>query len=153
MVIIGSGITGASVAHHLLQRHPDLDIVMLEARTVCSGATGRNGGHCKDVSFKSYGTLRNQIGREAAIRLVRFRRSHVDATRELARQLSDDGYSSGHFRDVESLTAVFDQDVLQDYKSNLEALLEDFPEERGRYSVLNGEEAEKVRFDSYNATS
>jgi hypothetical protein len=87
------------------------------------------------------------------MRLVRFRRTHVDVTRELARQLSEDGYSNGHFRDVESLTAVFDQDVLQDFKSNLEALLEDFPEERGRYSILNGEEAEMVRFDQPNVTS
>lgn len=34
-------------AHALLSADTGLRIVMLEAREVCSGATGRNGGHCK----------------------------------------------------------------------------------------------------------
>lgn len=42
-VIIGSGISGASIAFNLLERQPDAKIVMLEARGAASGATGRNG--------------------------------------------------------------------------------------------------------------
>jgi ribulose 1,5-bisphosphate synthetase/thiazole synthase len=43
-VIIGSGITGTSVAHELLERGGLAGkLVMLEARQACSGATGRNG--------------------------------------------------------------------------------------------------------------
>ena len=42
-VIIGSGITGAAVAWHLLQSPNPGSILMLEARQACSGATGRNG--------------------------------------------------------------------------------------------------------------
>ncbi len=41
-VIIGSGITGAAIAWHLLQG-ASTNILMLEARQACSGATGRNG--------------------------------------------------------------------------------------------------------------
>ena len=44
VVIIGSGISGVSIAKTLLDGAPknsSLQIVMLEARTVCSGATGR----------------------------------------------------------------------------------------------------------------
>lgn len=41
VVIVGSGITGASAAHTLKERRPELDIVMLEAREACWGATGR----------------------------------------------------------------------------------------------------------------
>lgn len=52
VVIIGSGITGASVAWNLLKHiplthgvavHKKPSVVMLEARDACSGATGRNG--------------------------------------------------------------------------------------------------------------
>lgn len=46
IVIIGSGITGASIAWHLLSTStstPPPTILMLEARQTCSGATGRNG--------------------------------------------------------------------------------------------------------------
>ena len=43
-VIIGSGITGTSVAHELLETGGTTGkLVMLEARQACSGATGRNG--------------------------------------------------------------------------------------------------------------
>ena len=41
-VIIGSGITGAAVAFNLLSNGAQ-DVVMVEARRACSGATGRNG--------------------------------------------------------------------------------------------------------------
>lgn len=45
IVIIGSGITGASIARTLLrelgENSSDVRIVMLEAREVCSGATAR----------------------------------------------------------------------------------------------------------------
>ncbi|KAB8294832.1 hypothetical protein EYC80_006793 [Monilinia laxa] len=53
VVIIGSGLAGASAAHWL-REHGDggnLNVVMLEARETCSGATGRNGGHCQPMYF------------------------------------------------------------------------------------------------------
>lgn len=43
IVIVGSGITGAAIAWHLLDRDASRSILMLEARQACSGATGRNG--------------------------------------------------------------------------------------------------------------
>ena len=51
VVIVGSGLSGAILAYSLLKQRPKLNIVMLEAREVCSGATARNGGQVKtDVS-------------------------------------------------------------------------------------------------------
>ena len=44
IAIIGGGFTGVSTAWHLRQRHPDLGIVLLEARVLGHGASGRNGG-------------------------------------------------------------------------------------------------------------
>ncbi|KAM3417151.1 hypothetical protein BST61_g8726 [Cercospora zeina] len=60
VVVIGSGISGASIAHHLLNDGDVNDgdpggkrphVVMLEAREACWGATGRNGGHCQPIFF------------------------------------------------------------------------------------------------------
>lgn len=47
VIIIGSGIAGSLTAYNLLNVNPKLNIVMLEAREVCGGATGRNGGQIK----------------------------------------------------------------------------------------------------------
>lgn len=57
IVIIGSGITGISTLYHLVQElrrssRSVKRVVVLEARTFCSGATGRNGGECGEVSSK-----------------------------------------------------------------------------------------------------
>jgi glycine/D-amino acid oxidase-like deaminating enzyme len=42
VLIIGSGITGVSCARTLLRKGPpSLRVLVLEARDVCSGATGR----------------------------------------------------------------------------------------------------------------
>ncbi|KAL5593008.1 hypothetical protein FOBRF1_012110 [Fusarium oxysporum] len=45
LVIIGSGITGATAVYELSKLRPNLRVAMLEARGLCTGATGRNGGH------------------------------------------------------------------------------------------------------------
>ncbi|KAK3676840.1 hypothetical protein LTR78_003044 [Recurvomyces mirabilis] len=67
IVVIGSGITGASIAHHLLttndpnnndpssngNRTRGPNVLMLEAREACWGATGRNGGHCQPLLIEN----------------------------------------------------------------------------------------------------
>lgn len=44
VAIIGGGITGVSTAWHLARRFPNLRVVLLEARGLANGASGRNGG-------------------------------------------------------------------------------------------------------------
>ncbi|PNH07797.1 putative oxidoreductase OrdL [Tetrabaena socialis] len=44
VVIIGGGIAGVSAAYHLRKSRPELKVVLLEARQLSHGATGRNGG-------------------------------------------------------------------------------------------------------------
>jgi len=43
-VIIGGGFTGVSTALHLSERYPDRRILLLEARELANGASGRSGG-------------------------------------------------------------------------------------------------------------
>lgn len=44
VVIVGGGFTGVSTAYHLSARFPDRRVVLLEARAIGNGASGRNGG-------------------------------------------------------------------------------------------------------------
>lgn len=66
VVIIGSGITGVSCAYHLVnslsnatstQKQQLGSITIVEARSFCSGATGRNGGHLTAASALAYTDL------------------------------------------------------------------------------------------------
>ncbi|KIK70169.1 hypothetical protein GYMLUDRAFT_213310 [Collybiopsis luxurians FD-317 M1] len=68
--IIGSGITGVSVAYHLAMQTRDkpLKIVILEARDFCSGATGRNGGHLTPAVFIDFCYFETQYGQQEALK-------------------------------------------------------------------------------------
>ncbi|MFZ5476138.1 MAG: NAD(P)/FAD-dependent oxidoreductase [Myxococcota bacterium] len=44
VAVVGGGFTGVSTAWHLARRFPERRVVLLEARTLATGASGRNGG-------------------------------------------------------------------------------------------------------------
>jgi gamma-glutamylputrescine oxidase len=44
LTIIGAGFTGVSTAYHISQRFPEKKIILLDARTLANGASGRNCG-------------------------------------------------------------------------------------------------------------
>ncbi|KAG9588060.1 FAD dependent oxidoreductase, partial [Aureobasidium melanogenum] len=57
IVVIGTGISGASVVHHLLEKlnsggAEKKTVLVLEAREICWAATGRNGGHCLPMFYE-----------------------------------------------------------------------------------------------------
>jgi glycine/D-amino acid oxidase-like deaminating enzyme len=69
-VIIGSGITGTLVAKHHLETFPSKQVVVLEAREFCSGATGRNAGHCKPDQWRHYEKFAKAYGQDQAIKIM-----------------------------------------------------------------------------------
>jgi glycine/D-amino acid oxidase-like deaminating enzyme len=72
--IIGSGITGAIIAYKLLELEPNASIVILEARQASSGATGRNGGHCRAGRYVEFKKYVKAFGTEDALKREKLRR-------------------------------------------------------------------------------
>ncbi|KAF7317231.1 FAD-dependent oxidoreductase [Mycena chlorophos] len=71
VVIIGSGLTGTLTAYELLTRpDPPKNVVVLEARELCSGATGRNAGHCKPDQYRGFAKYSKLFGKEQAKKLL-----------------------------------------------------------------------------------
>ncbi|KAJ4468796.1 FAD dependent oxidoreductase [Lentinula aciculospora] len=71
--IIGSGITGVSVAYHLATRSIEKKlpkVVILEARDFCSGATGRNGGHLTPNPFINFSNTKARYGQQEALKAL-----------------------------------------------------------------------------------
>lgn len=85
-VIIGSGISGSCIAYNLLTKRPKARMVMLEARLACSGATGRNGGHTKAASYRSFLDHEKELGLVEAIKIARMEYANVMATHAFARE-------------------------------------------------------------------
>ena len=65
--VVGGGFTGLSAALHLAER--DYDVVLLEARRVGWGASGRNGGQLGSGQRRSQAELEKIVGPEDARRL------------------------------------------------------------------------------------
>ncbi|KAE8156895.1 phosphoenolpyruvate phosphomutase-domain-containing protein [Aspergillus tamarii] len=71
IVIVGAGYSGVSIAYHLLKpleghNTPHPAITILEARQICSGATGRNGGHLRPDLYDRIPTYIKRHGVDAA---------------------------------------------------------------------------------------
>ncbi|KAI0297829.1 FAD dependent oxidoreductase [Multifurca ochricompacta] len=97
--IVGSGITGVSVAYHLsklfarddgahVRPSQPLSVVIFEARDFCSGATGRNGGHLSAHNFQGFQRNTAAWGIIDAIRAVHIEEHVVEA---IASLLQDSG--------------------------------------------------------------
>ncbi|KAK7214663.1 hypothetical protein V2G26_002666 [Clonostachys chloroleuca] len=70
IVIIGSGLTGTTVAKHCVETWPEKKVVVLEAREFCSGATGRNAGHCKPDQWRGFMEYEDDFGTEQALKIL-----------------------------------------------------------------------------------
>ncbi|KAK7899812.1 hypothetical protein LTR67_003557 [Exophiala xenobiotica] len=138
VVIIGSGIAGISTALHLIRRDSSLKIVMLEARNAISGATGRNGGHIKAVPWADYYALKEAFDKESAVKVTKFRLAHLDAMVAEAAALGEAG-EAGLVRRLEGISAVYDKEAWNFAKVKLDAFLEDFPEERDKWTMCEDE--------------
>ncbi|CZR67852.1 uncharacterized protein PAC_17751 [Phialocephala subalpina] len=91
VVIIGSGITGSSVAWNLLQNSNHGKIIMLEARQACSGATGRNGkwetgGHTKAASYRSFLSNASSLSTSEAVKIARLEYTNIRAVHQFAKE-------------------------------------------------------------------
>lgn len=83
VAIIGAGLSGVSTAYHILQQSSSSpSIAILEARQLCSGATGRNGGHLK-VAVPHYSRILERCGIDAARELADFHFHQLYAMKEV----------------------------------------------------------------------
>ncbi|KAJ3531727.1 hypothetical protein NM208_g8753 [Fusarium decemcellulare] len=137
VVIIGSGITGAAVAKSLLELSDDseLKVVVFEARQLCSGATGRNGGHIKCTPYEEFALYRQKLGPENARRVVRFKRKHLEVLKQIGERVPE-----GEAREVQTVDLFLERNDFEKAKHEVEEMKKWLPEEEARVW-----EAEEVR--------
>ena len=86
--VIGSGIAGVSTAYELVSR--GVEVVIIEARDVISGESGRTSGHLSSALDDSYDSIASRFGSSGAKAAAE---SHLWATKrvgEIAKQLGID---------------------------------------------------------------
>ncbi|THU85948.1 FAD dependent oxidoreductase [Dendrothele bispora CBS 962.96] len=86
VVIIGSGISGALTAYSLLTSpKAPKSVVMLEAREACSGASGRNAGHCRPDAFRGFTAFSKIHGDEQADEILKHEKKVLELVDEFVR--------------------------------------------------------------------
>lgn len=164
IVIIGSGISGAAIARTVLRelerkgqlspsanlksevngvRRSWVRVLVLEARELCSGATGRNGGHIKASPHELFHRLvhSSKMTPERAARLCAVQTSHVQMIKEVVHAEGIEEISE--FREVQSIDFVVDEAV---DKKTKEMMAEYVPYQPAGYKMVahSGEEARKL---------
>ncbi|KAJ0415431.1 FAD dependent oxidoreductase-domain-containing protein [Aspergillus carlsbadensis] len=146
VVIIGSGVTGTSIARTLLTSRklhsgspsPSRPAVaILEARDACSGATGRNGGHILETG-QQFAELETAHGVDAARRMIKFRLAHLGEMLRVAEEYGLDTHSQA--RKVQFLSVHFHDEGWEEAKRWVWRLKECLPEETREWELLEGAE-------------
>lgn len=153
VLIIGSGISGASLAYNILSRPDAPSVLMLEARTASSGATGRNGGHTKHAAYREFLDNVNSLGEEEAAKIVRFEFNCMRAVHAFARnnEIDCDSWQG------DTVDVFYDQGQLGKAKIAVAEIKRVLGEEdpAARYSFWDAEETRKkfLAEGSYGAVS
>lgn len=132
IVIIGSGITGCSIAKRLLESNDSVRVAVLEARDVCSGATGRNGGHIKAVPEHTYADNIATLGLERTKEVMHFTLANVEAMLNLIPTLPPKLQQYCEVRRVQSLNVFTDETMFEEFKGLVNAFEKDCPDLSGR---------------------
>ncbi|KAF1965360.1 FAD dependent oxidoreductase [Bimuria novae-zelandiae CBS 107.79] len=75
------------IAYNIIKNNSSARVLMLEARDICSGATGRNGGHTKAASYRTYLQHKEELGKDEALRIARLEYANIIETHGLAKEL------------------------------------------------------------------
>ncbi|MCJ1475056.1 hypothetical protein MMC13_003716 [Lambiella insularis] len=140
VLIVGAGMAGVSVAYHLMdggaEKGERPEVVMLEAREVCSGATGRNGGHLMHPPLLSSRlTSRLKLSSADAAEVTAFVDAQIPA---LKRVVEKEGIEC-EFQTTRNVHVWLDEEEAEDVKRKLKN------EERSDLWVLEGELEELER--------
>jgi glycine/D-amino acid oxidase-like deaminating enzyme len=144
VAVIGSGVSSCSVVRHLLTSGFPGSVVVLEAREVCSGATGRNGGRLHVHAIQDFDKFCRMYGDEAAKKIIRFQLAHYDEMEAAAKALGPELYKRSAIRQTESVAAVFSDAKFEELKSLHAAFEKAFPDLVGRWKIVGSDEAQGV---------
>ncbi|KAK2861243.1 hypothetical protein FQN49_004398 [Arthroderma sp. PD_2] len=133
ILIIGGGYSGASVAYHILQgNETPPSTVLLEARQLCSGATGRNeGGHLRPEMCSNVAKYISRHGVEAAAEVVKYEVSHLRAIADVVEREKIDC----DLTMTRSLDVYVDQEMVEKIRHGVEPLLSN-SYQHGKYDFM-----------------
>lgn len=125
-VIVGAGLTGALVAHHLAEA--SLNVVVLEAKEAPGGVANRGAGLALLGTPESYSALQERLGPDTARRIWELTQKNLDLLTATTEKLGLKTTQTGSFRVVDGDAEALQQSATllkQDlYAADLEEIAE-----------------------------
>ena len=139
--IIGSGITGCSIAKNLLDGSPSSNssITVFEARSLTSGATGRNGGALTSFVPYDFSVLREHAGLEQAVKIARFAHRTLEIMHRLGNAPGFKDVSEA--RRLRDVVGFGDMESFRGCEASIREYEKEVPDCSVHPSVLSAEEA------------
>lgn len=147
LVVVGSGMSGAAAAWAALRWGGSSSsssgrVVVLDARELCSGATGRNGGHIKVGPHDVFAKLRPRLGAARAREIVDFQMRHLPL---LVGMAAVHDWSPADAREVETVDLFVDDAAWREAARTVDELRVAMPEYAEDMRVWPAAEAQEVR--------
>lgn len=128
VVVIGSGMTGCSVAKTILEGDSRLKVTVLEARGLASGASSRNGGHIVSPSFGDFTKLVETLGLEMAVKIATFTIENCEKTFEMVDALPDPKIKEySEIRRTEKIIALGNESIVEEVRKLIKVWNESMP--------------------------
>jgi hypothetical protein len=110
-VVIGSGIAGLGVTKELLTnpKSKSQTISVLDARTVCSSATGRNGGQLTRIPPTRHTFMMQEFGAEQAKKIVQLTRQGLEEMRKLVVEQGPEFVETSRLTELEKFFGYYDK--------------------------------------------
>ncbi|KAK9771952.1 putative FAD dependent oxidoreductase domain-containing protein [Seiridium cardinale] len=143
ILVIGSGITGCSVARNILEE-PALSsahVTVLDARSICSGATGRNGGNLVSTAGHTFEALCARHGEENAKQIARFSISNIDNMLDMIESMDSDLQDFCQIRRLPKIIAAGDEKTWSTFQSSVPVFKERVPEHKDLHAFVTKETA------------
>lgn len=139
-------ITGCSVTKALLEdseSFPGARVTVLEARTLVSGATGRNGGHCVSAAGHKFSAWVADYGVDAAKEMTRFSLRNMERVQELASGMSPKIRGRSEVRRVQKLCVSNNAALWKHCEESLAMFARELPEHKDHNRSVSKAELEE----------
>ncbi|OAL18771.1 hypothetical protein AYO20_11705 [Fonsecaea nubica] len=143
-LIIGSGIAGCGVAKTLLE-HPSSGsaiVTVLDARGLCSGATGRNGGQLVKPYALRFAQVAESFGVEMATKVARMALHTLEEMHKLANSYDEDLKKEANARRVTKRIVYMDEASWNRVLGAVDLYETHLPEEKGSFRYVPKEQVE-----------
>lgn len=144
--IIGSGVAACGVTKSLLSSSASesKSVAVFEARGLCSGATGRNGGQLTRLPPTRHTFMAENFGMTQANKIMRYTVKGLDEMHNLAKSQGPELLKFSKLTKTEKFFAYYDEESWIETQEAIKLYEQEVPEDKGVYELVSKEETASV---------